>query len=215
MFGIVRPCTHRLSEGLRTEWMAHLCGLCLALRSDHGQFARIATNYDGLIVSVLTEAQSARATGWRRTAGSRPGGCATTRCAACGRRCATRNSPTTSWPMCCWCTNCGSRWTGRSEPRRARTGRTARPWTELSVRQERGRPGPSRRRRAIGPPTSSGPPRSAPICAGAHPGGGPYLLRRRQGAAGEVRSWARRAEDHARGHLRARRHRRRYPGEGG
>ncbi|MYU48209.1 hypothetical protein GTV15_17590, partial [Streptomyces sp. SID7803] len=36
VFGIVRPCTHRLSERLKTEWMAHLCGLCLALRSDHG-----------------------------------------------------------------------------------------------------------------------------------------------------------------------------------
>ncbi|MGW2181408.1 DUF5685 family protein [Streptomyces sp. NPDC001732] len=72
MFGIVRPCAHRLSEGLRTEWMAHLCGLCLALRSDHGQFARIVTNYDGLIVSVLTEAQAERTTGWRRTAGPCP-----------------------------------------------------------------------------------------------------------------------------------------------
>lgn len=72
VFGIVRPCTHRLSEGLRTEWMAHLCGLCLALRSDHGQFARIVTNYDGLIVSVLTEAQAERTTGWRRTAGPCP-----------------------------------------------------------------------------------------------------------------------------------------------
>ncbi|MGW2595231.1 DUF5685 family protein [Streptomyces sp. NPDC001515] len=72
MFGIVRPCAHRLSEGLKTEWMAHLCGLCLALRSDHGQFARIVTNYDGLIVSVLTEAQAERAPGRRRTAGPCP-----------------------------------------------------------------------------------------------------------------------------------------------
>ncbi|WP_189111687.1 DUF5685 family protein [Streptomyces camponoticapitis] len=72
MFGIVRPCSHRLSEGLKTEWMAHLCGLCLALRSDHGQFSRIVTNYDGLIVSVLTEAQAERSTGWRRTAGPCP-----------------------------------------------------------------------------------------------------------------------------------------------
>ncbi|MER8085502.1 DUF5685 family protein [Streptomyces sp. NPDC094048] len=69
---MVRPCTHRLSEGLRTEWMAHLCGLCLALRSDHGQFARMVTNYDGLIVSVLTEAQVGRTNGWRRTAGPCP-----------------------------------------------------------------------------------------------------------------------------------------------
>ncbi|MEU8769509.1 hypothetical protein YW3DRAFT_05265 [Streptomyces sp. MnatMP-M77] len=72
MFGIVRPCTHRLSEGLRVEWMAHLCGLCLALRADHGQFARIVTNYDGLIVSVLTEAQTGLTPAGRRTAGPCP-----------------------------------------------------------------------------------------------------------------------------------------------
>ncbi|MYQ76946.1 hypothetical protein GTW64_07510 [Streptomyces sp. SID4923] len=52
--------------------MAHLCGLCLALRSDHGQFARVVTNYDGLIVSVLTEAQTERTPGQRRTAGPCP-----------------------------------------------------------------------------------------------------------------------------------------------
>ncbi|GGT41096.1 DUF5685 family protein [Streptomyces purpureus] len=72
MFGIVRPCTHRLGDGLTAEWMAHLCGLCLALRSDHGQFARIVTNYDGLIISVLTEAQSGITSGGRRTAGPCP-----------------------------------------------------------------------------------------------------------------------------------------------
>ncbi|MEI7031402.1 DUF5685 family protein [Streptomyces pratensis] len=72
MFGIVRPCTHRLSEGLRSAWTAHLCGLCLALRADHGQFARIVTNYDGLIVSVLTEAQEGRTPAGRRTAGPCP-----------------------------------------------------------------------------------------------------------------------------------------------
>ncbi|WP_367040389.1 DUF5685 family protein [Streptomyces sp. Je 1-332] len=72
MFGIVRPCSHRLGEGLKTQWMAHLCGLCLALRGDHGQLARVVTNYDGLIISVLTEAQAARATSWRRTAGPCP-----------------------------------------------------------------------------------------------------------------------------------------------
>ena len=38
--------------------MAHLCGLCLTLRDLHGQNARLVTNYDGLLVSVLTEAQS-------------------------------------------------------------------------------------------------------------------------------------------------------------
>ncbi|GGN31453.1 hypothetical protein GCM10012285_01170 [Streptomyces kronopolitis] len=72
MFGIVRPCTHRLSPGLKAEWTAHLCGLCLALRGDHGQFARVVTNYDGLIVSVLTDAQSGSARAGRRTAGPCP-----------------------------------------------------------------------------------------------------------------------------------------------
>lgn len=72
MFGIVRPCTHRLSQGLKAEWTAHLCGLCLALRGDHGQFARVVTNYDGLIVSVLTDAQSGSARAGRRTAGPCP-----------------------------------------------------------------------------------------------------------------------------------------------
>ncbi|MDF3290428.1 DUF5685 family protein [Streptomyces silvisoli] len=72
MFGIIRPCRHRLSEGLATSWTAHLCGLCLALRDDHGQLARVATNYDGLIISVLVEAQSQRSGDWRRTAGPCP-----------------------------------------------------------------------------------------------------------------------------------------------
>lgn len=72
MFGIVRPCRHRLTIGMRAEWMAHLCGLCLALRGECGQFARVATNYDGLIVSVLTEAQSERTGGRRRSAGPCP-----------------------------------------------------------------------------------------------------------------------------------------------
>ncbi|MFF3940965.1 DUF5685 family protein [Streptomyces phaeofaciens] len=72
MFGIIRPCRHRLGEGMRTEWMAHLCGLCLALRGEYGQFARVATNYDGLIVSVLTEAQSERTGDWRRSAAPCP-----------------------------------------------------------------------------------------------------------------------------------------------
>lgn len=72
LFGIVRPCTHRLGERFKAEWIAHLCGLCLALRGDHGQFARIVTNYDGLLVSVLTEAQSGADAGSRRTAGPCP-----------------------------------------------------------------------------------------------------------------------------------------------
>lgn len=73
MFGIIRPCRHSLAEGLRDSWMAHLCGLCLALRDDHGQAARVATNYDGLIISVLVEAQAEPGDGsGRRKAGPCP-----------------------------------------------------------------------------------------------------------------------------------------------
>lgn len=72
MFGIVRPCRHRLGDALRTQWTAHLCGLCLTLRDDHDRFARVVTHYDGLLVSVLTEAQAESVTGRRRTAGPCP-----------------------------------------------------------------------------------------------------------------------------------------------
>jgi len=68
MFGIVRPCRHRLREPLFGLWMAHLCGLCLTLRDLHGQSARLVTNYDALLVSVLTEAQDPGVTP-HRTAG--------------------------------------------------------------------------------------------------------------------------------------------------
>ncbi|MFF3564141.1 DUF5685 family protein [Streptomyces sp. NPDC002574] len=70
MFGIVRPCRHRLPETLRTSWVAHLCGLCLALRDEHGQLARAATNYDALIISVLVEGQTAGADGAGGTRGA-------------------------------------------------------------------------------------------------------------------------------------------------
>ncbi len=73
VFGIIRPCRHRLPAGLGEQWMAHLCGLCLALRGTHGQAARLATNYDGLLISVLYEAQAAPESGpVRRTAGPCP-----------------------------------------------------------------------------------------------------------------------------------------------
>ena len=68
MFGIIRPCRHRLGGELAAAWQAHLCGMCLSLRDDHGQAARLATNYDGLVVSVLVEAQAGTAPE-RRAAG--------------------------------------------------------------------------------------------------------------------------------------------------
>jgi len=55
MFGVVRPCRHRLSGAERTRWAGHLCGLCLTLRDEVGQDARLATSYDGLLLSVLVE----------------------------------------------------------------------------------------------------------------------------------------------------------------
>jgi hypothetical protein len=45
--------------------------MCLSLRDDHGQAARLAANYDGLVISVLTEAQAATAP-QRRAAGRCP-----------------------------------------------------------------------------------------------------------------------------------------------
>lgn len=71
MFGIIRPCRHRLGGELAAAWTAQLCGLCLALRDDYGQAARVATNYDGLVVSLLVEAQSPGQPA-RRTAGRCP-----------------------------------------------------------------------------------------------------------------------------------------------
>ncbi|WP_030921002.1 DUF5685 family protein [Streptosporangium amethystogenes] len=68
MFGIVRPCRHGMCGGLFKEWMAHLCGLCLALRDEHGHASRLVTNYDGLLVSVLTEAQAPASSPHRRAA---------------------------------------------------------------------------------------------------------------------------------------------------
>ncbi|MBB5869729.1 hypothetical protein F4553_003108 [Allocatelliglobosispora scoriae] len=67
MFGIIRPCQHSLSASLRDEWLGHLCGMCLSLRDQHGHAARLVTNYDGLLISALVEAQAPAAQ--RRSAG--------------------------------------------------------------------------------------------------------------------------------------------------
>jgi hypothetical protein len=47
VFGVVRPCRHVLCGSLFRDWTAHLCGLCLTLRAEHGQAARLVTDYDG------------------------------------------------------------------------------------------------------------------------------------------------------------------------
>jgi hypothetical protein len=71
VFGILQPCAHHSCPAILRAWRAHLCGLCLTLRDRHGHLARAATNYDGLVLSVLTEAQAAGGPA-RRTAGPCP-----------------------------------------------------------------------------------------------------------------------------------------------
>lgn len=44
VFGVVRPCRHVRCGNLFKDWLAHLCGLCLTLRDEHGQAARLVTN---------------------------------------------------------------------------------------------------------------------------------------------------------------------------
>jgi hypothetical protein len=57
MFGLLRPCRHRLGPELHDAWRGHLCGTCLAAGQGHGQLARATTNVDGLVLSVLVTAQ--------------------------------------------------------------------------------------------------------------------------------------------------------------
>lgn len=66
MFGIIRPCRNRMGAELRSAWLAHLCGMCLSLRDEHGHLSRVVTNYDGLLISAMVEAQSGLS---RRSAG--------------------------------------------------------------------------------------------------------------------------------------------------
>jgi hypothetical protein len=57
MFGLLRSSGCGLRAAERQAWVAHICGVCLALRHDHGQLARLATNYDAALLSVLYAAQ--------------------------------------------------------------------------------------------------------------------------------------------------------------
>ncbi len=66
MFGIIRPCRNRMGAELRSAWLAHLCGMCLSLRDEHGHLSRLVTNYDGLMISAVVEAQTGLS---RRSAG--------------------------------------------------------------------------------------------------------------------------------------------------
>jgi Family of unknown function (DUF5685) len=68
VFGLVTPCRHTLPAPLHRAWQAHLCGLCLGLRDRYGQLARVTTNVDAAMISVLVAAQ-APALAATRTAG--------------------------------------------------------------------------------------------------------------------------------------------------
>ncbi|MDM8556662.1 DUF5685 family protein [Desulfococcaceae bacterium HSG7] len=56
MFGIFKG--RYLNCRQRRDWMAHLCGICLALKNNYGFPARMAVNTDGVALSVLCEAQA-------------------------------------------------------------------------------------------------------------------------------------------------------------
>lgn len=58
MFGVLKGCSCRFTQEERAEWMSHVCGLCLSLRREHGQVARLTTNYDAALLSVLYDAQA-------------------------------------------------------------------------------------------------------------------------------------------------------------
>ncbi|MCP4657149.1 MAG: hypothetical protein GY856_17205 [bacterium] len=59
MFGILKTSGCGWTRCERTQWAGHLCGTCLALRDHGGPIARLATNYDAALISVLCEAQAA------------------------------------------------------------------------------------------------------------------------------------------------------------
>ncbi|MEM8993368.1 MAG: DUF5685 family protein, partial [Acidobacteriota bacterium] len=57
MFGVLSPTDAAWSCRLRNDWAGHFCGTCLALGDAFGQPARLATNYDAVLISALTDAQ--------------------------------------------------------------------------------------------------------------------------------------------------------------
>ena len=57
MFGAFRPQSSSWSCSRKREWASHYCGVCVALGASFGQAARLATNFDATLISVLIEAQ--------------------------------------------------------------------------------------------------------------------------------------------------------------
>lgn len=62
MFGLMRGCSCTLNLAERRAWRGYFCGLCLALKDNHGQLARIATNHDAALLAVLCDAQDSAPT---------------------------------------------------------------------------------------------------------------------------------------------------------
>ena len=57
MYGLLKGACCSLSPDQRREWRAHQCSVCSALGQGFGQAARVATSWDGALLSVLWEAQ--------------------------------------------------------------------------------------------------------------------------------------------------------------
>jgi len=58
MFGLLRGCYLDATD--RRKWSSFYCGLCLSLDSHTGGLTRILTNSEGVLLSVLAEAQSSQ-----------------------------------------------------------------------------------------------------------------------------------------------------------
>ena len=58
MYGLLTHVGCGLSQPLRDKWMAHLCGVCLSLKQQAGQLARLAANGEAALLSALVAAQS-------------------------------------------------------------------------------------------------------------------------------------------------------------
>lgn len=57
MYGLLKGCCSCLTPAQRGEWQAHHCGVCAGLGRGFGPAARLFTNYDAALVSLLHEAQ--------------------------------------------------------------------------------------------------------------------------------------------------------------
>jgi len=68
MYGLLKGACRGLSGEQRKEWRSHQCSVCSSLGQGFGQAARVATSYDGALLSVLWEAQLPERVESRRSA---------------------------------------------------------------------------------------------------------------------------------------------------